>query len=89
MVNNYQIVLGEKYRGKVKYQVMKDALKAKFTQHEDLKCLLLSTGNRELIENAKDDYQWGCGKDGTGKNLLGKALMEVREEIKKENQENN
>lgn len=28
-----------------------------------------------------NDYYWGCGKDGFGKNMLGIILMEVREEL--------
>jgi len=61
---------------------MKTALRAKFTQHEDLKKILLDTGDRELIEDSPVDYQWGCGKDGTGQNLLGKALVEIRQELR-------
>ncbi len=61
---------------------MKTALRAKFTQHEDLKKILLGTEDRELIEDSADDYQWGCGKDGTGQNLLGKALVEIRAELR-------
>jgi len=61
---------------------MKKALRAKFTQHEKLKKLLLGTENADIIEDAPNDYQWGCGKDGSGQNLLGKALMDIREELK-------
>jgi hypothetical protein len=31
-----------------------------------------------------NDMYWGCGADGTGQNMLGKVLMEVREELKGE-----
>ena len=70
-------------REEVKYAVMVKALQAKFTQHEQLKKLLLSTGDRKIVENTTFDYDWGCGKDGTGKNLLGLALMEVRGQLRK------
>ncbi len=60
---------------------MKKALRAKFTQHQDLKKVLLETGDAEIIENAPGDYQWGCGRTGTGLNLLGKALMDIRGEL--------
>lgn len=30
------------------------------------------------MENAPRDSYWGCGADGSGKNVLGKILMEVR-----------
>ena len=59
---------------KVKDSVMFDAVKAKFTQHKELKELLLSTEN---------DSYWGDGGNGKGKNKLGKILMKIREELKK------
>lgn len=37
-----------------------------------------------LIENSKMDSFWGIGKNQKGKNMLGKLLMKVREEIKNE-----
>jgi ribA/ribD-fused uncharacterized protein len=68
----------------VKDDVMRKAVWAKFNTHEDLKSLLLSTGDEELIENALGDYYWGCGADGSGKNMLGRILMETRERLKNE-----
>ncbi|MGC1396759.1 MAG: NADAR domain-containing protein [Coleofasciculaceae cyanobacterium] len=32
-----------------------------------------------MVENAPSDYYWGCGKDGSGKNMLGQILEEVRD----------
>lgn len=61
--------------------IMGRAVAAKFAQHPDLASQLLSTGDAELIENAKRDYYWGCGADGSGKNMLGVILMEVRAAI--------
>lgn len=69
---------------KIKDDIMRKALRAKFTQHPRLKKLLLSTGNEYIIENAPNDYYWGCGKRGSGKNMLGKLLVELREELKNE-----
>lgn len=63
-------------------KVMKLALKAKFYQHQDLKEKLLATGNATLIEDSPVDYFWGIGKDGSGENMLGIQLMEVREWLK-------
>ncbi len=63
----------------VKEDIMRRALSQKFTEHGDLRQLLLGTGDEEIIENSPTDYYWGCGKDGTGKNRLGQILMEVRE----------
>ena len=66
---------------------MFQGLKAKFTQHEDLREKLLSTGDAIIVEHTKKDTYWGDGGDqGTGeigKNVLGKLLVRVREEIKK------
>ncbi|KAF8504551.1 hypothetical protein F5888DRAFT_761929 [Russula emetica] len=62
----------------VNVEVMDVILHAKFTQHEDLREKLLETGNRELIEDSPDDVFWGIGKDGQGRNELGKALMRLR-----------
>jgi len=65
----------------VKYSIMKECVKAKFLQHQDLKEKLIATGNEEIVEDSPIDWYWGCGKDGTGQNMLGKILMEVRHEI--------
>lgn len=62
----------------VKDDVMRRAVRAKFDAHPELRELLLSTGEEELIEKTSGDYYWGCGTDGTGKNRLGEILMELR-----------
>ena len=62
---------------------------AKFAQNPLLRQHLLSTGNRVLAEASPVDRLWGIGLDAThpdagspsrwtGRNLLGKTLMEVR-----------
>lgn len=66
---------------KIKVDRMRAVLFAKFTQHEDLKQLLLRTGDATLIEGSKTDAFWGAGKKGNGKNMLGLLLMETREKI--------
>jgi ribA/ribD-fused uncharacterized protein len=65
----------------VKVNIMYEVVKAKFTQHEILRETLLSTGEATLVEDSPTDYFWGCGSDGTGKNMLGKVLMRVRKEL--------
>ncbi len=65
----------------VKDSIMRKAVLAKFTQNEEIKKLLLSTGKEIIIEKTFNDYYWGCGKDGSGKNMLGIILMEVREKL--------
>jgi len=65
---------------------------AKFTQHLNLKKLLLETDSAILAEASPSDRIWGIGVDSiTGKdrktwngmNILGNSLMRVREFIKK------
>jgi N-glycosidase YbiA len=69
----------------VKDDVMRQALKAKFTQHPGLRALLLSTGDAPLVEHTRNDKYWGDGGDGSGKNRLGLLLMELRQELKEGN----
>lgn len=69
------------------------ALLAKFSQNEELKKKLLNTGDAYLVECAHSDQIWACGirldseqrldaKNWKGTNILGFALMEVREMMK-------
>lgn len=69
----------------------------KFTQDEELKRVLLDTGDRELVEASPRDRIWGVGfgaknaeksRGKWGLNLLGQALMEVRDRIRREEEEN-
>jgi len=69
----------------VKDQIMREAVLAKFRQHADLQTLLLSTGDAEIIEHTKNDAYWGDGGDGSGLNMLGRILMETRDQLRKEN----
>lgn len=62
----------------VKDAVMEQGVRAKFTQHPHLRELLLSTGDRLLVEHTTNDRYWGDGGDGTGCNRLGEILMQVR-----------
>jgi ribA/ribD-fused uncharacterized protein len=66
----------------VKEQVMLAALRAKFTQHEDLREVLLGTGDALLVEHTANDAYWGDGGDGSGRNRLGHLLMQVRAELR-------
>lgn len=66
----------------VKEEIMFQAVLQKFTTHEELRQILLETGEEEIVENSPIDYYWGCGKDGSGKNRLGVILMQVRDSVK-------
>lgn len=67
-----------------KVGVMKKAVLAKFSQHEDLRVLLLSTNESKIVEHTEHDRYWGDGGDGRGRNMLGRILMEVRNELRKD-----
>jgi ribA/ribD-fused uncharacterized protein len=65
---------------------------AKFAQHPELKAFLLGTGQRVIVEASPVDRIWGIGLKGDdaraekpqewrGLNLLGFALMEVRDRL--------
>jgi ribA/ribD-fused uncharacterized protein len=66
----------------VKYGIMKDALRHKVQQNPEVRKTLLETGSEEIAEDTPYDYIWGIGVDGSGKNLLGKAWMEIRDELR-------
>jgi ribA/ribD-fused uncharacterized protein len=64
----------------------------KFTQNEDLKAQLLSTGNKLLVEASPYDQIWGIGMgeeergidnpiNWKGQNLLGWAITLVKQEL--------
>lgn len=73
-----------------KFQLVYKGNLSKFSQHEELKTILLATGNKLLIEASPYDKIWGVGLSyddqrildtdtWLGENLLGKAIMQVRE----------
>lgn len=68
----------------IKNDVMREAIYAKFTQYSYLKDILLASGNDEIVEHTTNDNYWADGGDGSGQNWLGKLLMELRENFKKE-----
>lgn len=88
LVSNYD----ENYWNGVRQIVVYEGLLAKFSQNEDLRKQLKATCNAVLAECAVKDRIWGIGlsmKDNDrldkakwkGQNLLGYALMMVRERL--------
>jgi len=78
---------------KNRYEIVKQGNYHKFSQNADLKTFLLNTKERVLVEASPVDQIWGIGmasdhKDvlnpekWRGLNLLGFALMEVRDELR-------
>lgn len=67
----------------VKLPIMEEIVRAKFTQNEDLKAMLLATGDLVLEEgNAWGDTFWGVdAKSREGRNHLGRILMRIRKEL--------
>ena len=79
---------------KNRFEIVKQGNLHKFSQHESLKHFLLNTTNTILVEASHVDTIWGIGmasdnKDANnpklwqGLNLLGFALMDVRDELNK------
>jgi hypothetical protein len=68
---------------RVKDEVMRRAVLAKFTQHAELRDILLATGDALLVEHTRNDSYWGDGGDGRGRNMLGRILASVREELRR------
>lgn len=64
--------------------IMHAVCRAKFYRNTDLADKLLATGDEELVEgNTWGDTFWGdC--DGVGENQLGKILMKIREDMRKD-----
>lgn len=68
----------------VKDDIMREVVLTKFSQHDDLKAILLGTGDEVLVEHTTNDNYWGDGGDGSGKNMLGRILMEVRAKLREQ-----
>lgn len=59
---------------------MKEILRAKIAQHDDVRSALRETGTDEIVKEEPLDPYWGTGPDGNGRNELGKLWMELRAE---------
>lgn len=72
----------------IKFDRMRSILRSKFSQHEDLRALLLETGDARLVEvgrtNNSVNRVWG-EVNGKGLNMLGVLLMEIRAELRQAN----
>lgn len=76
-----------------KYEIVRQGNLLKFSQNEKFKEFLLSTNDNILVEASPYDKIWGIGmletnpkvqnpSEWDGENLLGFALMEVRDELR-------
>ncbi|WP_033424830.1 NADAR family protein [Actinomadura flavalba] len=89
-VRGYDDAVWDEHR----YDVVVRANLAKFGQDEDLRRYLCETGDRVLVEASPVDRVWGIGltaddaratrpADWPGRNLLGFALMDVRDHLRR------
>lgn len=85
-IKNFDQPVWEQHR----FNIVVVGNKAKFSQHDQLKAFLLSTGSKIIVETSPLDPVWGIGlaeddpaaqdpRQWKGLNLLGFALMQVRE----------
>jgi len=76
-----------------KEQIVYEGNMLKFTQNPDLKQILMDTEDYIIVEASPEDSIWGIGMDADhalrcepskwpGLNLLGKAIMKVRDTLK-------
>ncbi|KAB1231747.1 NADAR family protein [Chryseobacterium viscerum] len=89
-VKNFDPTIWDKH----KYEMVTQGNLLKFSQNQGFKDFLLSTGDKILVEASPYDRIWGIGMLETdtraqnpllwnGENLLGFALMEVRDKLRK------
>jgi len=75
------------------FSIVYEANLAKFLQNPELKKELIATGNRVIVEASPDDFIWGVKMRDTneniespekwgGSNLLGFAIMTVRNQLR-------
>ena len=86
-IQNFNDEIWREHRECIAY----DGIMCKFQQNESLLRQLLSTGSKRLYEATKNDKIWAIGFDPEdavginpnryGLNILGKALMRVRDEL--------
>lgn len=69
----------------VKCDIMYEANWEKFSQKEDLKKMLLETEDKKISQLSRNEFFWSVSSEGYGNDLLGKILMKVRENLKKNN----
>lgn len=69
-----------------KIDCMREVLRIKFTTSPELRANLVKTGRSELVEDSPYDSFWGVGTHGSGHNMLGKLLMQLRAKLIAEDQ---
>jgi len=92
-IKNFNTDLWEQHRDKIVEEGSYSKYMYSLHEKEDLKAMLLATGDRRLVEASPFDRIWGVGygereakanQRDWGLNLLGKALMRARERIRQD-----
>lgn len=78
---DYPKVFAHQWLKGTRDEVMWEVLKEKFNKNPDLQQLLRATAGAYLLEHneAPRDNYWSDNADGTGKNMLGRMLMALRD----------
>ncbi len=71
---------------KYKLKVMKDLMRLKAEQHEEIKKALIDSKDMQIVKHIvtypPGDGFWDDGEDGKGLNHTGRMWMEIRDELK-------
>jgi len=66
----------------VKGSVMLEALRAKYSQNQNLRALLVSTSPKTIVYRSHNDTYWGKTAKDEGANQLGEMLRQIRTEVR-------
>ena len=69
---------------RVKVTVMTRGTYIKCRTYPEIAQKLLDTGEVEIADVTQYDYFWGSGRDMRGNNAFGKMLMEIRDKLRQE-----
>lgn len=75
----------------IRFKIMRWCLRVKLAQnYQSFGSLLLATGDSPIVEQSRKDDYWGAKAQGVdqelliGQNVLGRLLMELREQLKRD-----
>lgn len=69
-----------KYSREELEEITTELFQAKAAQHLEIQAILKRLKGRGILKIFGTDSNWGTGKDGAGKNFMGKLWMEIAEE---------
>lgn len=71
----------------VRRVIMTRAVYTKCKAHPEIAKALLATGENRIVALGSYDYFWACGRDGRGYNTYGVVLMDVRNKLREEQEQ--